>query len=329
MEHSRNDFVYEVARMYYEQNATMDSIAQQLDVSRSTISRLLSEARDSGVVQITLERRDEDSSKLERAFSAHFGVDAHIVTSDAVSDVHRGTQIASVAARLLTNWMRPGSVLAVSAGSTIQAVANSLPSRHYPGSSVVQLHGSIGPLRNVAHGSSQAVLGTVAAAFGAEEHPFPVPAFFDFATTRRSMWHERSIQRVRAMQSHADIALFGAGSFRGPDRSWPYTSGLLSDEDLDELRREHVVGDVCTVMMRPDGSSHNIAVNHRTSGASRRELAHVPRRLLVAFGASKALPVLAALRAGIATDIVIDDVLAHSITTMFPSRHSTRRLDAP
>lgn len=49
-------------------------------------------------------------------------------------------------------------------------------------------------------------------AFDARVHHFPVPAFFDYAETRRAMWRERSIARVLDMQRRADIALFLVGA---------------------------------------------------------------------------------------------------------------------
>ena len=39
-----------VARLYYYQNMTTDAIAKELIVSRSTVSRLLSFAKDEGLV---------------------------------------------------------------------------------------------------------------------------------------------------------------------------------------------------------------------------------------------------------------------------------------
>ena len=46
---------YEVAQLYYIQNLTMDTIASRLGVSRATISRLLKNARETGMVQIRLD----------------------------------------------------------------------------------------------------------------------------------------------------------------------------------------------------------------------------------------------------------------------------------
>ena len=39
---------FETARMYYDEGRTMEAIAQQLEVSRSTVSRMLRDAREEG-----------------------------------------------------------------------------------------------------------------------------------------------------------------------------------------------------------------------------------------------------------------------------------------
>ena len=68
-----------VARMYYVQSETMDAIAHQLGVSRSTISRLLKEARDRGLVRVTIVDPERPLGRMAELFDKYFGVQAHIV----------------------------------------------------------------------------------------------------------------------------------------------------------------------------------------------------------------------------------------------------------
>ena len=51
---SRLEDLFTAARMYYGQSQTMEAIAGELGVSRSTVSRMLRDAREAGLVQITL-----------------------------------------------------------------------------------------------------------------------------------------------------------------------------------------------------------------------------------------------------------------------------------
>ena len=50
----RYDRLYAVAERHYLQGETKESIARSLTVSRSTVSRMLTQARDEGIVRISL-----------------------------------------------------------------------------------------------------------------------------------------------------------------------------------------------------------------------------------------------------------------------------------
>ena len=44
----------QASRLYYEQNLTQAEIGRRLNTSRSTVSRLLQEARETGVVRVMI-----------------------------------------------------------------------------------------------------------------------------------------------------------------------------------------------------------------------------------------------------------------------------------
>lgn len=313
----REDAVYEAALMYYLQDETMEAIARRMAVSRSTVSRLLARARETGVVRISLQQPGESSRAVSRDFERHFRVHAHVVpVREGATDVQRLEQVAVVAGRLVSGWMHPGTVLGIAWGTTLSAVTAHLTPHPCPGSAVVQLNGAANPVTSgIPYAGS--IISAAAEAFDSSVHHFPVPAFFDYATTREVMWRERSVRRVLAMQHRADVAVFGVGALSGSVASHVYAAGYLDEQDLDTLRAEQVVGDVCTVMLRADGSFSDIALNARATGPTPRDLAAVERRVCVASGTAKAAPLLAALRAGVVTDLVVDEptaleVLRHS-----------------
>lgn len=46
--------IYKVSRLYYEDNCTEDEIAARFSISRSKVSRLLKQAREAGIVTISV-----------------------------------------------------------------------------------------------------------------------------------------------------------------------------------------------------------------------------------------------------------------------------------
>lgn len=314
--HERSEQMYLAASMYYVQQETMESIARQLGVSRSTVSRLLSDARDSGLVRITLSNPSGPKSSLTTEISRTFHVRTHIVpVREASSEVHRLDRVARAAGLLISDAITSGMTVGIAWGTTLAAVVQHLQPRDVSETVVVQLNGGANKTTSgIPYVGS--IISQVAEAFGSAVVHFPVPTFFDFAETRAAMWRERSVQSVLDVHANLDLVIFGVGSLTGPVRSHVYAAGYLDEHDFEELRSEHVVGDVCTVFLREDGSFADIALNARATGPTPVELQRVPRRFCVAAGVAKARPLLAALRAGVATDLVVDDATARAVLNL-------------
>ena len=79
MSPSRHSDALRAAQMYYLQDLTMDAIARELRTSRSTVSRLLSSARESGLVQIQIRNPMDTGPELEGLIRDTYNVDAHVV----------------------------------------------------------------------------------------------------------------------------------------------------------------------------------------------------------------------------------------------------------
>ena len=341
---------YEAASMYYVQGETMEVIAHHLRVSRSTVSRLLARARREGIVRVTLVQPGGAGS-LEGRMARVFGVRTHIVpVREGTTEIHRLRQVASVAAAHMVDLIEAladsggsggrdvpgegadresrvqgggggGVVVGVAWGTTMSEVSAALPSRPIPGLTVVQLNGASDPMREGP--SAGEVLSHLRASLGARTISFPVPAFFDHVATREAMWSERSVERVLAVTRRASLAVFGVGALDALNGALPsqvYEGGHLTARDQAVLRRQEVVGDVCTVLLRADGSWRDVALNARATGPTPAQLARIPRRLCVAAGTGKARALLAALRARTATDLVVDDATARAVLELAEAR---------
>ena len=342
---------YEAASMYYVQGETMEVIAHHLRVSRSTVSRLLARARQEGVVRVTLVQPGGAGS-LEGRMTQAFGVRTHIVpVREGTTEIHRLQQVASVAAAHMVDLIEAlaeqagnggpqvqdpagsggegpvqgrgsgGVVVGVAWGTTMSEVSAALPSRSVPGLTVVQLNGASDPVREGP--SAGEVLSRMRLSLGARTISFPVPAFFDHVATREAMWSERSVKRVLAVTRRASLAVFGVGALDALNGALPsqvYEGGHLTARDQAVLRRQNVVGDVCTVLLRSDGSWRDVTLNARATGPTPAQLSRIPRRLCVAAGTGKARALLAALRARTATDLIVDDATARAVLELAEAR---------
>ncbi|KGF05571.1 sugar-binding transcriptional regulator [Arcanobacterium sp. S3PF19] len=312
----RRNLAYEAAVMHYVQGETMESIARRLGVSRSTVSRLVKTARDEGYVQISLHPPKELADTLGMRISRYFGIRTHVVPVPlGANEARRLTSVATMAGLVISDLVQPNTVIAVAWGNTVSAVSDHLVPKSASGSVVVQLNGAANK-NSTGIPYAGEIMEAFGRAYGAAVVHFPVPAFFDYADTREVLWRERSISSVREVQNSADIAVFGVGALDSKIPSQVYSGGYLTHNELASLADEGVVGDICTVLLRADGSWADLELNRRASGPTPEALRAIKRRICVVSGTEKAVPLLAALRARVATDLIIDEDTASRLEEM-------------
>ncbi|WP_029150017.1 sugar-binding transcriptional regulator [Microbacterium indicum] len=298
------------ARLYYLQDRTMESIARELRTSRSSVSRLLSYAREQGIVDIRVTSPNEHGETLEARILERSGVRAHVVPVSAnVSEAERLDRVAMTAARLVAQVIESNMVVGLAWGSTLSAVVRHLPQKETHSTTVVQLNGAGNTLTTGVEYSSE-ILQRFGEAFGSAVQQFPVPALFDDPATRDAMWRERMTKRVLGLQGRMDLAIFSIGSPGAGVPSRVYVGGYLDERDYQSLAEDRVVGDVATVFFRADGSWRDVRLNARATGPSFDRLRRVPRRLCVVAGQHKLRGLRGALAAGLVTDLVLDEALA-------------------
>ena len=76
-----------VARLYYQEDMTQSQIAKRLCLSRQKVQRLLSQARDEGIVRITIKPIMGTNSDSENRLERRFGIrEAVVVETSAYED---------------------------------------------------------------------------------------------------------------------------------------------------------------------------------------------------------------------------------------------------
>ena len=308
------------AQMYYLQNLTMEAIARELQVSRSSVSRLLAHARATGLVDIQIHSPVDRTSRIERAMAERYRVVAHVVPMpETISDVDRLDRVALTAGRILNQFVESNLTIGIAWGSTLGAVSRHLIPKETHNSFIVQVNGA-GNNQTTGIEYASEILQRFGKSCSAQVQQFPVPAIFDDPLTKEALWRERSIKRVLGLQARMDVLVFGLGSPFAGVPSKVYIGGYLDPKDYRSLGEDGVVGDLATVFYRADGSYRDVKLNARSSGPDLGRLSRVPRRICIVAGPQKLAAVQGALAAGAITDLVLDEGLARLLTESQPSR---------
>lgn len=300
-----------VATMYYYQGLTTEAIAREMNFSRPKVSRLLSHARSSGMVEIKIVNVAKALSPMENQIRDRYGLDAvHIIPApELMGEVVWLERVARYTANYLNSVLKGGEILAIAWGTTISEIASNLIPRRVPDLRIVQLNGS-GNTFTPDNRYAAGILQHFAQNYEANVMLFPVPTFFDYSETKAAMWRERSIKSIIDLQQNSSILLYSIGSVNAGVPSHVYSKGYLDPADLDELEKERVIGDLATVFFREDGTWEDIPLNRRASGPPLSLYRNVERAICVVSGRNKVPGLKAALRARLMSELIIDEPTA-------------------
>ena len=305
--------VVRAARLYYEQGRSQTEIAQELGLSRSNVSRILTQARDRGIVEITIHdpegppRRDE---ALEAALRAAFSLrEAHVVSAPRTPAMEA---VAREGAAVLTQRLATVRTIGVSWGQTVQSVVAQLETlRPRPTPEVLPLVGGHSSLDQFDSGES--VLRVLASRLGATPRTLYAPAVLESATAVATLRGESSIGQVLAAAAQVELALVGIGSVGR--HSSPHVVELmrLSEAEQAAFAAQQPVGDVCGRFIDADGVPLGAPTDQRVLAVTFSELLRIPEVVGVAAGPEKAPGVLGVLRSGAIDTAVFDVDLAREV----------------
>lgn len=310
------------ARMYYYQGMTSGAIAHEMNLSRSSISRLISFARENGYVDIRIIDPIEQPMILEKEIATFYKVkEAHVVpVPDIVGEAEWLERVAQYTAKYLNTRFDSNMILGIAWGTTLSAISRHLLPKTTHNTQIVQLNGA-GNTRTMGIEYASEIIMRFANCFQARAHLFPVPTFFDYASTKNAMWKERSIQRILKLQEQADLLLYSIGAVNAGVPSHVYAGGYLEESDLLEIRKHQIAGDVATVFFREDGSFENIPLNQRASGPNL-NLFRNKDGICVVSGLAKVRGLHAALKGGFIKELIVDEPTARTLVEQyFPNQN--------
>lgn len=302
-----------VARLYYYQNLTTDAIALELNVSRSTVSRLLTYAKAQGLISISIIDPNEHPQFLEKKIVDHFKLKkVHVVPVPSVAgEAEWLSRVVQYAANYLNTLFNSNMIMGIAWGTTISGISKYLLPKATHNSQIIQLNGA-GNTQSMGIEYASEIIVRFAQNYQAVANLFPVPTFFDYPATKQALWKERSIKRLLDLQSQADILLYSIGAVDAGVPSHVYHAGYLEKADYLELKKQRLVGDIATVFFREDGSFDNIPMNDRTSGPDL-ELFQKKYGICVVSGFAKVKGLAAALKGRLISELIIDEPTARNL----------------
>ena len=306
-----DQFLANIALLYYGEGLTQNEIAKRVGVSRVTIANYLREGRERGIVDIHINGRALAMSGLSRKLCERFALaDAYVAYAEASTRARQPygeilQQTARVAAFAMHDILKPGDRLGVAWGETTKAVADELPRTVIRD---IAVHQMIGAMETDRLPAAETCSIQIASRLGATCHTLHAPAVLSSADLADRLRKEPTIRSQMEKLQTLDAAVFSVGPCSTDTHL--VAAGIATQEELLEAKSRGAVSIVCTRFIDGNGSDIFLDLDNRVFAIDLETLRNVPTKLMVAAGVSKYEATLATLAGGLVSHLVVDVGLA-------------------
>lgn len=200
-----------VSQMYYDEGLNQSQIAGEVGYSRSSVSRMLTEARETGIVQITIGHPLQRLQSLEENLRNKYGLKT-VRVAYSYDDSIASTLVPQCAAQLLVENLKPDSLIVTSTGTPMAATIRALPPLDYPRAHVTQMLGSLSSANSLT--DSPEICRMMAERLGCAYSLLSAPLIMGSAEVAQAVRSEKLIAMTLALGNRADIAIVGVGAIR-------------------------------------------------------------------------------------------------------------------
>ena len=303
------ELILRAARLYYEGHYSQDQVASKLNTSRSNISRMLSDAKRFGFVEIKIISPTHKHEALSAQLSGLLKIkDVQVIATES-NNLMLNT-IGRAAASALLKDLRNNQTIAISWGRGLEATVVNTHSETLSSLKVTQIMGSLSSVNTSV--SAEEVGRNLAKNLNAQFFPFLSPVVVSSSKVRHSLLAEESIAKSLQLARGAHVALVGIGSIGSSSSEMVFSEFKLAKSEREALAREYA-GDIAARFYKLDGTPLSAKLDSRVIGLTLDEIRNIPRVIGVASGAEKVSGVVGAARAGLIDTLIVDLACANSI----------------
>lgn len=285
-----------VARRYYLDDWKQSDIAKELGVSRPLISRMLTEAREHGVVEIRIHDPAARQGQLVEQLRHSTSIRDGVLVEDGRDDDATNQLLSQGAVQLL--WQLRSRRLGIGWGHLIGQLVTWLEAHPQLGSTVTDICPLVGnasiPARNY---QSNENVRLIAQQLRAAPHFIYLPALPDSLEEKQLLCSSEIYRQIQSQWDKMDTALVNIGNYP----SSPDFASLVRYGDL--LQQEHTCGRLLVYYFNPQGkviqSEQDFAIQIPLE-----QLRHCPNIIGVCSANTSVRALQGALKTGLFTHLV-------------------------
>lgn len=202
-----------VANLYYNSEMTQNEIADRMYTSRSKISRMLKEARELGIVEISIKEPWERDLNLEKEIQQTYGVKTvKVVSSRDTGKEQITSRLSEVSAYYLDSVVKEKMVVGISWGNTLYHIVKYIDANNKKNIpiTVVPIMGASNVKRPERDAMDLAK--DLASAYGGTYQYIYAPLFVKNKELKEILIQDDTIKTALQIAQNADVILTSVGS---------------------------------------------------------------------------------------------------------------------
>lgn len=291
-----------VAHQYFVLGETQQAIAERLQINRTKIHRLLSEAKDRGIVSIRINAWTSETLEIEERLRQKYRLDiCNITPPDTGSQLGLSEVIGIYAAQTVETMLRDDMTIAMAWGRTMKWLASNIEQVALRNVTVVPLLGSLTRRSSIDKYDAAAVF---AQRTEAESYYLPGPIICDSRESRDTILQQPGAREVIQKAVAADLALLSVG---GTNSSTLRSVGYMTEAAFDDVLAMKPIGNFLGYFFDKDAELLRHPVNDCIVGVHPLDTLKIPKRILVSGGPNKVGFMAKLLEKGYFTGLVTDE----------------------
>lgn len=310
-------FIIKVVEMHYKQGLSQQEIGKKLNVSRTTISRALAQAKREGYVQIQINYPENSAISLEEMLEKKFDL-KEVVIASTQKESELKDEIAFYASDYLLRTLKNHMTVALTRGETLQNMVEYL-SRDVrlkflktDDVNVVPLMAatniSVSASKSYRMAYSNYLIEEVARIINGNSYQMLAPQYVTSPEAKDIFMKEESIKEVFDLAKSADIAVVGIGTL--DHNSALMNAELIPLEEFQRLQKMRGIGEILSHVVDKDGKLMKDQFEQHLISLDLEDFRKIPIRVGVAYGIEKKEAILGILRGGYINVLITDEKVA-------------------
>lgn len=305
LKEDKRKLLAKIAYLYYIEDKPQSEIAKELNIYRTTISRMIKQARKEGIVNIEIQEFNSHIFDLELYVKRKFSLKDIVIvpTNESDSEEQKDEKLAKEAAAFLKRNIHYDSIVGLSWGSTLGRTISKIENKKKTNTTFVPIVGGPSHINSKYHVNT--LVYDLARKLNGKSAFVNASAVQETKGLKEGIMNSKYFKELRDYWKSLDIAIVGIGGpLNTKESQW---RDLLTDKDYEELKIREAIGDCCCRFFDQDGKIIKGSLYCRTIGLDLDELSKVPMSVGIARSKRKSKSILAMLKRRYINTLVTDE----------------------